>query len=486
MQSRRLGAVAVAAALALGLVATAQAEPLDVAAGDVAAAYPTDPCDDRTTAADAALASQFNRTLTGKMDGYMNAYKVSCARVVTKAVRDRGMSRRAAVIAVTTVIVETALENINVMVDHTSLGLFQQQNDWGTREQRMNPTWATNKFLDVMVDFYPHNSWSTAPVGEVCQRVQRSAHPSRYQPEAADAQKIVDALWPYAVEKPHGPVFNRTRWEDGPWDATATVVDPNPAVTAIAATCVSDGTIQAQLLIPGVGVFNRTRWVNRDWSTSVRIDTNGSITDIASAAAPDKALHVQTVVPGAGVYNRTRNPADGRWSAATRIDTNPYVSAVSSAVTADGALHVQVVVPGAGVFNRTLRNGVWSASKQIDTNPYITALSAAAPKGVLHVQMVVPDAGVYDRYLRADGTWSPSGRIDFNGDVVSVSAAALPTGEMHVNTIVPGAGVWDRYLSSSGVWTTGGQVDRNGTVFDTYTAGLPNLTIQLGTLPDLS
>lgn len=295
------------------------------------------------------------------------------------------MPKRAAVIAVTTVIVETALENINVMVDHTSLGLFQQQDDWGSREQRMNPTWATNKFLSVMVDFYPNNSWATAPIGDVCQRVQRSGFPDRYQPEAPDAQKVVDALWPYAVEKPHGPLYNRTRWEDGPWDGEATLVDPNHAVTAIAATGLTDGTVQAQQLVPGFGVYNRTRWNDRSWSASARIDTNGSVSDIASSALPNKTLHVQTVVPGAGVYDRWRNPVNNAWSTATRIDTNPYVSAVSSAVTADGALHVQMVVPGAGVYDRTFKNGAWSASTRIDTNPYIIAVSAAAPKGVLHV-----------------------------------------------------------------------------------------------------
>jgi len=67
-----------------------------------------------------------------------------------------------------------------------------------------------------------------------------------------------------------------------------------------------------------------------------------------------------------------------------------------------------------------------------------------------------------------------------------VSSAALSTGEMHVNTIVPGAGVWDRYLDRNGNWVTGGRVDGNGTVFDTYTAALPDLTIQLGSLPDIS
>jgi hypothetical protein len=476
-----------AAALSIGMATVATAEPLGPRSGDMTAAYATAKCDPKgTSAADAALANQLNKILTGTMDGYMTAYRVSCAREVTRAVRDRGMAKRAAVIAVTTVIVETGLQNISEMVDHDSLGLFQQRGGWGSATNRMNPIWATNAFLDRMIQLYPNNSWATAPIGEVCQDVQVSAYPSRYQPEAADAQKIVDALWAYSVEKPHGPMYNRTRWVDGPWDGAAVLVDHNTAVTAIAATGVVDGTVQAQVLIPGSGVYNRTRWNDRSWSGSTRIDTNGNISDISSAALPDKTLHVQTVVPGAGVWDRWRNPVTGVWSS-KQIDTNPYVIAVSAAVTGDGALHVQMMVAGSGVWNRFLKNDVWSASKQIDTNPYITAISSAAPKGELHVQVVVPDAGVYDRYLMSDGTWSGSGRIDYNGDVASVSAAALPTGELHVSTIVPGAGVWDRIRNVSGTWAgTAARVDQNGTVFDTYTAALPDKTIQLGTLPDVS
>jgi hypothetical protein len=482
--ARRLGAVAVAAALSAGGAATAQAEPLALD-DDMSVAYATAPCVAKTNAADAALASQLNRTLTGKMQGYMSAYRASCARMVVKAVRDRGMAKRAAVIAITTVIVESSFDNVAEMVDHTSLGLFQQQNGWGSREQRLNPAWATNAFLDAMVREYPNNSWMTAPIGEVCQAVQVSGYPERYQPQAADAQKVVDALWPYAVEKPHGPVYNRTYWVNGPWDKAASEVDTNPAITAISATGVSDNTIQAQLLIPGRGVYNRTRWVDRTWSTSSLIDGNGSISDISSAALPDKTLHVQTVVPGAGVWDRWRNPVTGGWSS-KQIDTNPYVSAVSSAVTADGTLHVQILVPGSGVWNRTMKGGVWSSSSRIDPNGDITAISAAAPKGELHVQTVLPDAGVYDRYLRGT-TWSQAGRIDFNGDVVSVSAAALPTGELHVHTIVPGAGVWDRVRSIAGTWSqTATRIDQNGTIFDTYSAALPNQTLQVGTLPDVS
>ncbi|WP_340683982.1 VCBS repeat-containing protein [Amycolatopsis coloradensis] len=46
-----------------------------------------------------------------------------------------------------------------------------------------------------MVRVYPNGSWSSAPIGEVCQAVQVSAYPDRYPTEAGDAQKIVSALW---------------------------------------------------------------------------------------------------------------------------------------------------------------------------------------------------------------------------------------------------------------------------------------------------
>jgi hypothetical protein len=174
-------------------------------AGVVSAAYVTDPCDPSgTTSRDAALATQLNQTLTAKMRGYMSAYRVSCARMVVEAVRDRGMAPRAADIAIATVIVETSLQNISEEVDHDSLGLFQQRASWGSAANRLNPIWATNAFLDKMVREYPNNTWMTAPIGEVCQAVQVSAYPDRYQVQAGDAQKIVDALWGSS----HGGDFN--------------------------------------------------------------------------------------------------------------------------------------------------------------------------------------------------------------------------------------------------------------------------------------
>ncbi|MEV0155144.1 hypothetical protein AB0H57_15565, partial [Micromonospora sp. NPDC050686] len=198
---RRVGVVAaLASAVLLGSAQAGTAapapEPEAAPAVSLLLAYQTAPCDPNgTTGADAAIADTLNETLQSDMRGYMNAYRTSCARMVVQAVKARGLASRAAVIAIATVIVETHLQNISEEVDHDSLGLFQQRASWGSREQRLNPTWATNAFLDKMVRLYPNDTWKDAPVGEVCQAVQVSAYPDRYQKQAADAQTIVNALW---------------------------------------------------------------------------------------------------------------------------------------------------------------------------------------------------------------------------------------------------------------------------------------------------
>ncbi|GAB1819602.1 hypothetical protein [Herbidospora sp. RD11066] len=180
--------------VALGLTAQpAAAMPEPQPPVQLLAAYQTATCG-TVISADTTVANQLNGTLQNKMRGYMSAYRVSCARAVVNAVQARGLDQRAAVIAIATVIVETSLQNISEEVDHDSLGLFQQRASWGTAAQRLNPAWATNAFLDKMVRLYPNNSWRTAPVGEVAQAVQVSAYPDRYQVEANDAQKIVNAL----------------------------------------------------------------------------------------------------------------------------------------------------------------------------------------------------------------------------------------------------------------------------------------------------
>jgi hypothetical protein len=177
-----LFSVASAATVAtLALAAPAHASLPDVSCGTI-------------TSADNSAASQLNSMLTGSLANAMTAYRASCARAIITAVRARGLPDRASVIAITTSIVEVTLRNDPNMTDHDSVGLFQQRASWGTTAQRLDPQWATNAFLNKMLSLYPDGSWQTTQIGTVCQAVQVSAFPDRYQLQAADAQRIVNVV----------------------------------------------------------------------------------------------------------------------------------------------------------------------------------------------------------------------------------------------------------------------------------------------------
>ncbi|MFC4587900.1 hypothetical protein [Sphaerisporangium corydalis] len=191
-----LGPARIAGAL---LLAATLAATVPATTAEAAAPLPTAPCGTGgVTAGDTGTAALLNNQVTMKMRGYLDGYRVSCARAVVGVVRARGLPREAAVIAITTAIVESGVRNINREVDHDSLGVFQQRVAWGSAAQRLDVAWSTGAFLDKMLRKYPDGSWRTAVVGDVCQRVQVSKYPERYQPQAGDAQVIVSALWPAA------------------------------------------------------------------------------------------------------------------------------------------------------------------------------------------------------------------------------------------------------------------------------------------------
>jgi hypothetical protein len=235
-------------------------------------------------------------------------------------------------------------------------------------------------------------------------------------------------------------------------------------------------------------VWNRARGATGTWaSTASEIDTNALTTEVASAVLPDGTLHVFTVVPGSGVWHRSRGTA-GDWSAATRIDANGAVTDVSAAVLPDGTLHVQTLLPGSGAWDRVRgADGSWPASAKIDTNGALTDIAAAAlPNGTLNVMMLLPGSGIWHRVRGTGGTWADAVKVDDNRDVTGVSATALPNGSLHLNTIVPGSGVWHRVRSAAGTWSGSQAVDGNGSVLSIATAGLPDGTLQLATVPDIS
>ncbi len=122
-----------------------------------------------------------------------NAEQTENAATVVAGVVGRGLPRRAAVIAISTVIVESRLVNVEYG-DRDSLGLFQQRpsQGWGTPEQVLNPVYATGIFLDRLGEL---PGWASMPPGEAAQAVQRSAFPDRYGPQEEPAAALVDRFW---------------------------------------------------------------------------------------------------------------------------------------------------------------------------------------------------------------------------------------------------------------------------------------------------
>ncbi|GAB2547679.1 hypothetical protein GCM10027268_21930 [Brachybacterium huguangmaarense] len=125
------------------------------------------------------------------------------ARLIIAVSKAHGIPPYGAMIALSTAIVESWLYNRATVTDGTSGGLFQQQTSqgWGTAEQVRDKIAATRAFFGV-ADHTPNpgllsvRGWEGLAIGDAAQRVQRSAHPQRYEEHAAEAIALYDALAP--------------------------------------------------------------------------------------------------------------------------------------------------------------------------------------------------------------------------------------------------------------------------------------------------
>ena len=104
----------------------------------------------------------------------------------------RGLPPRAASIALATAYQETGIRNLDYG-DRDSVGLFQQRpsQGWGTRQQLMDPYYATGKFYDALLKI---KNWESADINDVAQQVQFSGHPEAYRDHEADARVLASAL----------------------------------------------------------------------------------------------------------------------------------------------------------------------------------------------------------------------------------------------------------------------------------------------------
>jgi hypothetical protein len=104
----------------------------------------------------------------------------------------RGLSPRAASIALATAYQETGIRNLTYG-DRDSVGLFQQRpsQGWGTKQQLMDPSYAAGRFYDALLKI---KNWETEDINNVAQKVQRSGYPEAYNDHEADARVLASAL----------------------------------------------------------------------------------------------------------------------------------------------------------------------------------------------------------------------------------------------------------------------------------------------------
>ncbi|MFJ1939102.1 hypothetical protein ACIOGZ_41430 [Kitasatospora sp. NPDC088160] len=149
--------------------------------------------------------------------------QVRNASTITNVARTRGLSPRAAVIAVATAMQESTLENLD-HGDRDSIGLFQQRpsQGWGTTAQITDPVYASNKFYDSLIKT---NNWQTRPLTQVAQAVQGSGFPDAYAKWEQSAGGLVSTTWGTAAVT---SVFAGCQ----PSSSTDTAADPAADFTA--------------------------------------------------------------------------------------------------------------------------------------------------------------------------------------------------------------------------------------------------------------
>lgn len=145
--------------------------------------------------------------------------------IVAQVAASLGLSDRAIVVALATIIVESNFVNMEGG-DRDSVGLYQQRPSmgWGTIAEIMDPTYSTRAFFGGpsgpnhpsprgLIDI---TNWETMEGGAAAQTVQASGHPDRYTMALEDAVGIVATL-------------NANGYGQGSGSPAAPPADPTPA-----------------------------------------------------------------------------------------------------------------------------------------------------------------------------------------------------------------------------------------------------------------
>jgi hypothetical protein len=136
-----------------------------------------------------------------RLEPFGNEQLVNAAEVMNAAT-DSGLPQRAQVIGVMTAIGESSLRNITYGDDirgvtnpdgspTSSIGLFQQQEWWGSRAVRLDPYRSALLFFERLGGVA---GWETLPPTAAAHAVQRNADPGHYTRFFEPAARIVQAL----------------------------------------------------------------------------------------------------------------------------------------------------------------------------------------------------------------------------------------------------------------------------------------------------
>ena len=205
----------------------------------------------------------------------LDADQADNAALITAVTVRRELPARAATIALATAVQESKLRNIDYG-DRDSLGLFQQRpsQGWGTPEQVTDPVYATNAFLDGLVQV---PGYTELPVTEAAQTVQRSGYPEAY-----------------ADHEPEGRAFASALTGNSPASLTCHLPEPDDAASPAAAvsarleqdfgittTTADDGAVVVEpSALPGDGP-QRLAWAVAHWAVATAVDTGATTVEVA-------------------------------------------------------------------------------------------------------------------------------------------------------------------------------------------------------------
>jgi hypothetical protein len=148
---------------------------------------------------------------TGVSAAY-DAEQLCNASTIIDAGSALGLSTRDQTIAVMTAMGESALRNIAYGdwetsgvrnpdgSPTTSIGLFQQQDEWGSREERLDPQTAATLFYRAMTARVPQPERDALTPTLVAHRTQVNDDPRHYAAYWAAAVGVVEKLTPSAAD----------------------------------------------------------------------------------------------------------------------------------------------------------------------------------------------------------------------------------------------------------------------------------------------